>query len=513
MAESDTKSPFITRSGLSTIRISPTEQVYGCTVCENICSSPIQLTIHYVVGHRLVPCVDCLSLFLNRTDLNEHIKEMHATANTDCSQCARTFPSKRELVDHLYDEHQKKYCRMCSALVRSCAVNTLGTHVQQVHKMPRQNDDGKLFAFNDLSSKDSHFDCLICRQQFPIERLFTHSLSFHKLSLGFIFANVLDKRHTSPLLTAIENVANASESKAFCATCRNKFTPLAPKIVHAIYCNGSKVCRWCYERFDDDAIFDAHVGSCAVIKDNAFDQCKFCDADVTRDRTHVWQAHRIDPAIYSEKSGSWNAASHASWIDSDYLCDFCGQNLSSVLQSVDGLIKHYVIHHKFSLKSILTFLKKSVVNHAIAANDKRRKVCFEEIDRMDDATSDGGGVIFDFDSKMVNVIYSSATDSDSDGADEQPKVPRLTRSAYVCIFCPFRTAVKHLLARHLGKKHGFTPKIEDHRCNACNKAFTTQLNLRRHFQNVHHKRNADYYNCPFCSFAIKGKQKMRYTSV
>lgn len=398
---------------------------------------------------------------------------------------------------------------MCSDLVKSSAVNTIRRHVDQVHKMARQSSR-KVFSFDNLAANDT-FECLICRQHYPIQRFFTHSLSFHKFSLGFIFANILDKRHTAPVLSAVENAENSNdfETKKLCTICKYKFTPLAPKIMHRIYCNGLNVCRRCYDQFDDDVAFVTHASLCGAGDSNDADHCKFCAADVTDDHDHLSQVHCIDGAIYTEKIDDLLSVEQTSWIATNYLCNFCAENLSSVVQNIDSLIKHYVTHHKFSQNFILKFLKKSVVSLGRAeTNDKRRMLRFQEVDTVDKDGSDGG-VIFDFDSKMVNVIYSSATDSDS-SSDKDSEDSQTTRPVYTCTFCPFKTAVKNMLAMHLSQKHGFIPKIEDFRCNACKKTFTTHLNLRRHYKNVHHKNNANYYKCPFCPLSIKGKQKMRF---
>lgn len=505
--------PFIPSSGLNTIEMSPDEQIYDCKICENSLSSPIQSTIHYVTCHRLVPCLKCLLLFLNRSDLDDHNKHEHANDATNCSQCPLSFASARLLVDHLHDVHQKKNCQMCSALVKSSAINTLQRHVEQVHKYPRQiNCSESIFAFENNLSANGYFECLICRQQIQMHRLFTHSLSYHKLSLGFIFGNILEKRNTSPLLRVVENAEKADdyEAKASCTICKYKFTPLAPKIFHKIYCHGLRVCAGCYGQFDNDEDFDAHGSSCdlAICADSG--SCHFCDEGATDDQDHLSRVHSIDRAIYSEKISSLYSAQKTSWIASNYSCNFCGETLSPVVRNIDGLIKHFVVHHKFSQNCILRLLKKSVVNLARdAANDKRRKLPFEEVEALNKESSDGGGVIFDFDSKMVKVIYSSATDSDSSGAEDQEDT-QSSRPTYDCMFCPFKTAVKCMLAMHLSQKHGFTPKIEDNRCNACKRVFTSHANLQRHFKNVHHKSNAIRHKCPFCPTLMRGKQKMRY---
>lgn len=500
--------PFIPDSGLNTIEMSPNEQIYDCKICNNTFSSPIQSTIHYVTCHRVLPCTKCLLLFLNRSDLDDHLKHQHANDDTNCTQCPMTFALDRSLVDHLHDAHHKKFCQMCSALVKSSAINTLQTHIEQVHKIPRQiSGNNPIYSFDSLP-KDQTFECLICQQHFRITRLFTHSLSFHKWSLGFIFANILEKRYSSPLLKAIEDADSSEEiyAKTLCAICKYKFTPLAPKIMHRIYCNGLRVCRRCCGQFDDDDEFDAHVSSCDFADSPDLGGCTYCVDGATGDQDHLSQVHCIDKAIYSEKTVDLYSVQQTSWIATSYLCNFCNDDLSANIPKIDSLIKHFVIHHKLSQNTIFRRMKKSTVN--LARDDtKKRKMPFQEIEATNTEINNGG-VVFDFDSKMVKVIYSSATDSDSSGADETEN-SRSTSPVYVCTFCPFKTAVKCMLATHLDQKHGFIPKIEDNRCNACKKAFTTHANLQRHYKNVHHKGNANHYKCPFCSISFKGKQKMR----
>lgn len=505
-------SPFIPSGGINSIEMSPDEQIYECKICNNCYSSPIQLTIHYVTCHRLLPCQKCLLLFLNRVDLDEHHNVQHANDKTDCSQCTLTFPSSRPLVDHLYEIHQKKYCQMCSALVKSSASNTLQRHVEQVHKIPRRiNSNDPIFSY-DNSAANETFECLICQQSFESKRLFTHSLSFHKLSLGFIFANILEKRHTSTLLKTIENSEDSSDfdEKTLCAICKYKFTPLAPKIIHQIYCHELHVCRTCFAHFDDDENFDAHVNSCALVDKTDLNYCKFCGEDATDDQDHLSRVHCIDQTIYSDKITNLYSVQQTSWISTNFSCNFCKEDLTSIIPNVESLIKHFVQHHKFSFSSIFRLLQKSLVNleRDDTSDTKRRTIPFQEVE-LTTKESGEGGMIFDFDSKMVRVVYSSATDSDSSGNEEQDEA-RTQRPVFACLFCTFKTGVKSMFATHLNQKHGFTSKIEENRCNACKRIFSTPVNLQRHFRNVHHKKSANHYACPFCPTSIKSKQKMRY---
>lgn len=503
------RSPFISSNGLNTIEMSANEQIYECRICENSFSSPIQLTIHYVICHRLLPCIKCLQLFLNRCDLDEHITHQHANDDTNCSQCLLAFVSARSLIDHLYNVHQKKYCQMCSALVKSNAINTFQRHVEQVHKILRQiRSNDPIFSFADMTT-DETYECLICRQQIQIVRLFIHTLSFHKFSLGFIFHNLLEKRYTSHVLRSLENVdrPNDFDAKILCTICKHKFTSHAPKIMHHIYCNGQRVCRRCYNRFDSDEDFDVHVNFCECADTIDLDACKFCADKGIDNQNHLSHVHKIDPAIYSENVVDLYSTQQTSWIVTNYLCNFCGKDLTANIPNIDTLVKHFVIHHKISQNCLLTFLKKSTIKFQCEdANDSRRQKV-QAIEVANKNNSDGG-VIFDFDSKMVKVIYSSATDSDSSEAEENKATPSV-RSAYICTFCPFKTAVKCMLATHLSQKHGFALKPMENRCNACKKVFTTYAYLQRHYKNVHHKGNANNYKCTFCLFACKGKQKMR----
>lgn len=508
-------SPFIPTSGLNAIEMLAKEQIYECKICENCFSSPIQLTIHYVTLHRLLPCAKCLLLFLNRNDLYEHNKRQHANDDTNCSQCAMTFVTERALVAHLHDVHQRKYCEMCSSVIKCCATNTLEMHAKQVHKISTQiNSSDAIFSFNNCTN--GTFDCMICRQLYPNHRLFTHSVSFHKFSLGFIFGNILDKRFTLPLLKAVENADNVDgfDAKTVCTVCAHKFTPFAPKIIHRVYCNGCRVCRWCYSQFNDDKEFDVHITISASSSTDSvnLNVCKFCDS--SNDRDHTAKRHNIDDAHCSQNTSDLFSVRQTSWIATIYSCNFCNEDLSANIQNIDSLIKHFVIHHKFSQNGILSYLKKSLVNsQRNDANEiKKRKLTFHEID-VSNNVGRNAGVVFDFDSKMVKVIYSSATDSDSSEAersgDSQSTAARLKRPVYICTFCPFKTGVKCMLAMHLQHKHGFSQKIEDNRCNACKKIFPSYSKLQRHYNTVHHKVNANQYQCPFCAFFSKGKQKMR----
>lgn len=505
MAEcSSIDSLFISSDGLNT-----NAMFARCKICAKRFASPIQSTIHHVTCHRLLPCTKCLQLFRSRNDLDFHTKYSHGNDGTHCSLCdSPPFDSAHMLSDHMQNIHRKRYCGMCSALVKSTVTPQM--HNEQIHKFPtRVNCSDAVFSFERVN-RDGVFGCQICHQQIPLDRIFVHSLTFHKCSLGFICANILERRHTSQVLRAVECAENEVDDLV-CSVCKYKFTAAAPKIFHQIYCEGIRICRRCYGQFDCDNDFDDHKGLCDGGLSGKVDVCSFCDEEeYSNDQDqHLLQTHGIDKSVDLNEVKNLFAVNEMSWNASNHLCNFCREDLSSIVTNVESLTNHFVIKHKFSQNAILKMLKKSTVDIGRSKPLEKRKILFHEVEStaIDGDVDDGGGVIFDFDAAMVNVVYSSATDSDSCGDEDIES--RATRPTFLCTFCPFKTGVKCMLASHLNQKHGFAAQIKPNRCTACCKVFTTHANLQRHYKQVHHKRNATPFQCPFCRFAVKGKQGMR----
>lgn len=136
-----------------------------------------------------------------------------------------------------------------------------------------------------------------------------------------------------------------------------------------------------------------------------------------------------------------------------------------------------------------------------------------EIDKNDDFN--GNDTITDFDSTMVQIVYSSGDETEDENEssvanthnNEQENTEN--RKKFICCYCDFTTPVKFKFGQHMQNNHGFGVKPFDFYCRECKRQFASWTNFRRHKTNVHNRKKKKDLKCAFCDFKSTSRTKVR----
>lgn len=502
---------------------------YRCLICSNNFTSPIQLTVHCVVLHGLLPCMQCLKLFGTEHLLSEHMGQQHNQLSYNCPECPdSTFTVEKDLCFHMTRKHFKKQCTFCTSTI---SYDDFQSHMKTAHKITNTtaaataasaatSENVILFENSCAISDDrKQFHCLLCQDKKclnQLDKLILHFLYFHKLSLPSVLRCILaDSRiDFDQLMDANGNSVDASLSHANqCSVCSSIFSWSIPHLFHQIYCHGSSYCANCQNCHED-------VRSC---RGQEMPAIKFCDEDDCN----------IQNVIHLKTEHSFTAICDFSKKENGLInlqndCNFCGEHLSqgSVL-SLDNLIDHFRLMHKFNAIAILRCLHKrndempmANVSKCHTSGKRSLENSLEKsvlVERELEVTSIEYRM--DFATSVIRYVYSSESDYDSSDPEDNDKTVQSCPAGdriYRCNLCGQRSRSKYVHVDHMVHKHGFHCKTPEFRCNVCEKHFTSAKYLKRHNQNAHHKpignegdSHAKRFKCAFCEFGCNGKSKMR----
>lgn len=481
---------------LDTFHIQINKQTYECLICENDFNSPVQLTIHCIVVHRLLPCPQCLKLLENENALDNHIRTHH---NNESS----TTVNRSDVTN-------SKACTFCEL---SLPADQLWQHNQQVHKI---TEPSGIKQFDLRSGTQFGFQCHLCVDQKSANRLdkhLSHFVYFHKCSLPSLVRCILNNN----AIDSIRSVQICDDTAAHlkCTVCGLHYTWSTPKVYHKIYCHGHIYCTACGLCFEkQDGHYD-HLEHCQM-NSKKTDFCDNCNSgNDTTDQLHIQQVHKYSKTIPLKNLSSL--------LNSENYCNLCEMNLKIEATNPNDLIEHFRNFHKISALAILSYLKKrndakihSIVNDycikVVEPADESKNIRTVEDLKKEPAQENQSHVtnseyIMDFDTKIVRHIYSSESDYDSADSVDETSQPIKT---FRCELCRHRSKSKFAHGLHLHKKHGFLLKPFEFRCNACRKNFASRQSLKKHNRKIHHKQGAEKrFSCPFCAFSSNGKSKMR----
>lgn len=490
-------------SELDTMQIQINKGSYECEICDIECTSPIQLTIHCIVEHRLMPCTKCLKLYENEASLLNHTC-VHPTG----------------LISSANDSSSTENCSMDAKMCELCDLwilpEELLRHNQEIHKITTKTT----MTLNITADSQNQFQCHLCgdcKSMNRMDKLFSHFVFFHKYSLQSLLRCILSNNEMNSIQSI--QIGNESSTNSKCKYCDLAYEWSVPKIYHRIYCQGDVYCSMCKMCFDNQQNFDEHLEQCKEQPMNtAFcDNCNSKNSPI--DELHVKNVHNYSKMIPSTDIFSL-------W-DSKNICFLCDMDLNIEATNLNVIIKHFSRYHNIDAAIILKLLKKRQVvlqpttNNEISSqnsvvslrgNDlnvkKKDETENDENAEENEATVENAQYIMDFDSKIVKYVYSSESDYDSaDSADELSQPVK----SYQCEMCMSRSKSKFTHAIHMHKKHGFTLKPIRFRCSVCKKNFASSRSLKTHFQRIHHKQGTEKrYSCPFCEFSSNKKQQMRY---
>lgn len=476
---------------LDTMRIEINNGTYECRICASSLTSPIQLTVHYIVRHGYLLCVHCLKLFENDDVLTHHLRKEHAAPKHSCLDCKDDFSTEEDFLTHATEAHEKKYCGFCGMFI---SLGECQEHAAKIHKV------------NSLSSglivdrdEQKLLRCSLCQdnKSVNLDKLILHCIYFHKYSLHSVFRCIFKN---NPL-----RHCHNSDDRIKCGECNVPYTWRIPKIYHKVYCEGATYCSACKMSFDDPNEYNAHSKNCCEMTGMPAlcDSCCSVAQKALHYKTeHKWSTFDQTLAV----SNLLNARND---------CSFCAINLPSQLDEVIG---HFRNTHRCSADAILSLLKKCKDQMKSLPSEQKNTRKNEQtnlavnkrvkIETKEHANNDNvERYVSEFDTKIVKYIYSSASDYDS--SDEDEDAPRSSQF-YQCASCNRRYKRKFVFLIHMHERHGFALKTLQFNCKVCRKLFATNNGLRKHNQKAHHKStDGKRFSCPFCEFRCNGKAKMR----
>lgn len=489
---------------LDTMRIQINRDAYECRICDNIFTSPIQLTVHCIVLHGLSPCIHCMKLFEDENTLSYHTQTHHSPIEHNCSECLIALSTQDKLVEHFSQKHQMKMCTLCAVLVSD---DNYSKHMADVHKITKPTDAIRLI---NARNTDMGFPCQLCdddKSMNLIDKLILHYLYYHKCSLQ----SLLQYISAEDSMEFIKAQSYPDDTYVKCSKCDLTYTWSTPRIYHKIYCHGFVHCNACGRCSESHEKHNEHSKGC-------IEKITFCDDCTTTNESigelHFQTMHKISNTM------QWNEDS--SLICAQNACNFCGTNLSCEAMCLNKLIAHYRNVHRFSAIAILRHLRPGKIEKKTdyAKDRSCNKRTNDNITRV--LVVDGEDVEYMtcFDTKMVKYVYSSESDYDSSDSEkneeedeeESDVVVEAPRNAAVhqCDLCNNRFKSKFVHAVHMHKVHRFSMKAPEFRCNVCSRHFVSSRSLRKHNQSTHHKRtHATRFKCPFCEFGCNGKGRIR----
>lgn len=474
---------------LDTMQIQIGKDSYECQICDKDFTSPIQLTVHCIVLHGLVPCTHCLKLFENVDVLDQHTRTQHACENHICAECSNKFPNQNDLASHITFKHAMRLCELCGLL------NPIDDYPQHLSTLHKVTDNLIQIPLNPVNQNE--YRCHLCHDKKSVDRLdklLLHYLYFHKCSLQSLLLHILNGNDMNSLQS--RNMDDDVHTK--CSACSLSYTWSMPKIYHKIYCQHFIYCMACTKCFNTQENYDKHMERC----DKKPSKIWFCNncCHPTIDELHFQTVHNISTASWSQETSLLNTKNE---------CNFCAENLNSKAANLNQIIDHFRTLHNFKATAILSYLKPGKIEIKTEKIEKqwlkraRENVAeFKAIDEDENVEYQ-----MHFDTKLVNYVYSSESDYDSSGSDDN--VAR-TYQTYQCDLCDYKSRSKFVYVMHMHKKHGFSVKTPEFRCNVCRKIFTSNNTLRKHNQNFHHKQiEGNRFKCTFCEFGCNGKTKIR----
>lgn len=452
------------KNGLDTMKINASNQQYECEICDNDFLSPVQLTIHCIVEHRVIPCVECLKLFGNEYQLKQHKQSSCHRKNPTCTECSITFSNETTIIEHMIDEHSKRKCNLCTAIIPN---EIYSEHLRYAHRAINVTTA----AASLKTTNHNWFTCNFCEKDLNIEKFISHCIFLHKCSMDSLIRNIFDGNGKAILpLELLKTTIDESRDGTKCSDCRALFTFSIPKIFHKVYCLGLNYCVLC-----NSCVSNEHLNN---------------------------HKHNEEEIMLEQL------------LNYPFNCDLCGVDFTFIENNLEALVEHFRVTHGVNDEVILRSMKKIQ-----PTTNCRRKRNRESIDKEPNHNyyseirsneNTNCEIKLDFDTKMVKYLYSS--ESDYDSADDTVERSTQLIEQRHCDFCRFSSKSKYVFARHLHEKHGFLLKNPCFDCGPCRKTFTINRILQKHIKTVHHKQisaNAKRYKCPFCDYASNFKQKTR----
>ena len=81
------------------LKCSKKPRKFGCKMCDNVCDSIHELSVHHQQSHNILYCDICTKAFNNPSLLARH-KYVHRDSKFQCADCDQSFPFESTLKSH-----------------------------------------------------------------------------------------------------------------------------------------------------------------------------------------------------------------------------------------------------------------------------------------------------------------------------------------------------------------------------------------------------------------------------
>ena len=297
--------------------------LHPCARCDNTFPSARELEQHMSRCHITYPCTECNDSFNMERDLEAHRKTHH---NTQCPICDLEFTEKASFVKHLKDEHAP-YCTRCSLTFRTRQELEEHDDSEHIQKTP--------------------FCCDVCKNKFTTkEDLETHIKSEHS-SKNNLYCEGCELTFITDEGLAQHMAENHSLSHRHkCSECAADFETMGLLEAH-INDYHKHTCPICNQTAKNTSELKEHI------KDNHTFVCTMCyfeGTNVTMMENHILEKHCTPDE------------------NNQFSCDECNDRF----ESKDNLIRHYRSTHKEEQSDQVDRAPTEVSNDGVNTTEERR---------------------------------------------------------------------------------------------------------------------------------------------
>jgi hypothetical protein len=414
-------------------------------------------------------------------------------------------------------------------------------HLSKKHviiNLDRVQNTEEIFQFD-----RNYFVCHFCDKRKKISEMVGHYIFYHNFSVKMMTKVLLkypqiqiEGANLNPINHKKESPRKKVEEEVVCQICNKEFSKVAPKPLHDVFCLGSSVCDNCEGTFSSPNQLSNHKDSEHISilckfgckKSLKFDQleshvrqihdieeCNLCGIVNSSNRisTHLKDQHQLVDLESYQKRKLYRVDDEKVW------CNFCNNDITSLMGDLTITIHHYQSIHDVSLEALLRNLDRNptLSNKVLENGDLNGESLMGEPEENVDHYIENFTVqripninesimIKDFDTSLVYCVgFENSDDEEIDplkSAEVEPN-PNQTQGdkKFECEFCSYRFQTRHFLYDHLKKKHEFKLIHANPRCSPCEINFATFQTFNKHLKRLHKtgKVGRKSLKCPFCS--------------
>ncbi|KAM6191801.1 taste receptor type 1 member 1-like [Sarcoramphus papa] len=255
--------------------MSRSEQVFTCSVCQEVFKRRMELRLHMVshTGEMPYKCSSCAQQFMQKKDLQSHMIKLHGAPKPHaCSTCSKCFLSRTELRLHEAFKHRGEKLFVCEECGhRASSRNGLQMHIKAKHRNERPYVcEFCHHAFTQKANLNMHlrthtgekpFQCHLCGKTFRTQASLDKHNRTHTGERPFS-CEFCDQRFTEkgPLLRHIAS-RHQEGRPHFCQICGKTFKAVEQLRVHVRRHKGVRKfeCTECGYKFTRQAHLRRHM--------------------------------------------------------------------------------------------------------------------------------------------------------------------------------------------------------------------------------------------------------------